>query len=58
MTMKVNYKDILEELGRNGKDILSLFSIFKKSLLKLVSREESGKMEGRNLKDKTKRRGR
>jgi hypothetical protein len=36
MTMKVNNKDILEELERNGK-----------SLLKLVSREELGKIEGR-----------
>jgi hypothetical protein len=36
MTMKVDNRDILEELGRNGK-----------SLLKLLSREELGKMEGR-----------
>jgi hypothetical protein len=36
MTMKVDNKDILEELGRNGK-----------SLFKLVLREELGKMEGR-----------
>jgi hypothetical protein len=37
MTMKVNNKDILEELERNGK-----------ALLKLVLREELGKkMEGR-----------
>jgi hypothetical protein len=34
--MKVNNKDILEEHGGDGK-----------LLLKLVSREESGKMEGR-----------
>jgi hypothetical protein len=36
MTMKMNNKDILEELERNGK-----------SLLKLVLREELEKMEGR-----------
>jgi hypothetical protein len=36
MTMKMENKDILEELGTNGK-----------SLLKLVLREESRKIEGR-----------